>query len=110
LWNAVSSLEDVEISVSFSGSAMGPSLRIGSNVGQVVAASLRRELGERIQQAEQMVRARVDELVDQHVGEAEAKLAALDSEVAASVGLRFTEVTDVRAELERALRRIIPRP
>ncbi len=110
LWNAVSSLEDVEISVSFSGSAMGPSLRIGSNVGQVVAASLRRELGERIQQAEQMVRARVDELVDQYVGEAEAKLAALDSEVAASVGLRFTEVTDVRAELERALRRIIPRP
>ncbi len=110
LWNAVSSLDDVEISMSFSGSVTGPSLRIGSNVGQVVAASLRRELGERIQQAEQMVRARVDELVDRYVGEAEAKVAALDSEVAALVGLRFTEVTDVRAELERALRRIIPRP
>ena len=110
LWNAVSSLDDVEISVGFSGSVTGPSLRIGSNVGQVVATSLRRELGERIQQAEQMVRARVDELVDQSVGEAEARLAALDSEVAQVVGVRLTELVDVRAELERAIRRIIPRP
>jgi uncharacterized protein (TIGR03545 family) len=110
LWDAVSSLENVEISVSFSGSAMGPSLRIGSNVGQVVATSLRRELGERIQQAEQMVRARVDELVDRYVGEAETKMAALDSEVAQVVGVRLTEVADVRAELERAIRRIVPRP
>jgi len=110
LWNAVSSLDDVEISVGFSGSVTGPSLRVGSNVGQVVATSLRRELGERIQQAEQMVRARVDELVDQSVGEAEARLAALNSEVAQVVGVRLTEVADVRAELERAIRRIIPRP
>ncbi|UCD23241.1 MAG: hypothetical protein JSW51_09285 [Gemmatimonadota bacterium] len=110
LWDAVSSLRDVEISVSFSGSVRGPSLRIGSNVGQVVAASLRRELGERIQQAEQMVRARVDELVDRSVGEVESRLAALDTEVAQVVGVRLTELTDVRAELEQAIRRIIPRP
>jgi hypothetical protein len=108
LWDTIASLENVEISVGFSGSATGPSLRIGSNVGQVVATSLRRELGERIQQAEQLVRARVDQLVDQYVGEAESKMAALDTEVAQVVGVRLTEVTDVRAELERAIRRILP--
>ena len=108
LWDTIASLENVEISVSFSGSATGPSLRIGSNVGQVVATSLRRELGERIQQAEQLVRARVDKLVDQYVGEAESKMTALDTEVAQVVGVRLTEVTDVRAELERAIRRILP--
>ncbi|UCG87200.1 MAG: hypothetical protein JSW71_01245 [Gemmatimonadota bacterium] len=110
LWQAIASLEDVEITVRFSGSPRGPSLRIGSNVGRVVAANLRRELGERIEQAEQQVRQQVNRLVDQYVTEAESRVAALESEVAAVVGVRLSEVVDVRTELERAIRRVIPRP
>jgi predicted component of type VI protein secretion system len=110
LWQSIASLEDVEITVRFSGSPRGPSLRIGSNVGRVVATSLRRELGARIEQAERQVRQQVNRLVDQYVAEAESRVAALDSEVAAAVGVRLSEVIDVRAELERAVRRVIPRP
>ena len=55
-----------------------------------------------------MVRDRVDQLVDQYVSEAESRMSALDTEVAQVVGVRLTEVTDVRAELERAIRRILP--
>ncbi len=110
LWQSIASLEDVEITVRFSGSPRGPSLRVGSNVGRVVATSLRRELGARIEQAERQVRQQVNRLVDQYVAEAESRVAALDSEVAAVVGVRLSELVDVRAELERAVRRVIPRP
>jgi len=110
LWQTIASLEDVEITVRFSGSPTGPSLRIGSNVGRVLATNLRRELGARIEQAEQQVRQQVNRLVDQYVTQAETRVAALESEVADVVGVRLSEVTDVRAELERAVRRVIPRP
>jgi hypothetical protein len=52
----------------------------------------------------------VDEYVAQYVSDAEERVGALDSEVAQIVGVRVTEVAEVRAELERAIRRIIPRP
>jgi uncharacterized protein (TIGR03545 family) len=110
LWQTLSDIDNVEITVRFSGSAMGPSLRIGSNVGRVVAASLRRQLGDRIEQAQRDVYAQVDRLVDRYVGEAQTKVGALQAEVADVVGVRLDEVTNVRAELERALRRLVPRP
>lgn len=110
LWQSIASLENVEITVRFSGSPMGPSLRIGSNVGQVVAGNLRRELGERIQQAERQVRQQVNRMVDQYVAEADSRLSALEDEVADVVGVRLSGVSDVRSELERAIRRVIPRP
>jgi uncharacterized protein (TIGR03545 family) len=110
LWQTLSDIDNVEITVRFSGSTMGPSLRIGSNVGRVVAASLRRQLGDRIEQAQREAYAQVDRLVDSYVGEAQTKVGALQSEVADVVGVRLDDVTNVRAELERALRRVVPRP
>jgi uncharacterized protein (TIGR03545 family) len=110
LWQTLADIDDVEITVRFSGSPTGPSLRIGSNVGRVVAASLRRQLGDRIEQAQREVYARVNRLVNTYVTEAQTKAETLQSEVADVVGVRLDEVTNVRAELERALRRIVPRP
>jgi len=110
LWRTISSLREVEIDLRFSGSVRAPALEIGSNVGGAVARALREQVGAEIERAEQEVRARVDQLVDQQVQQARAKADALQAEVASRVGIQLDEITTVRAELERALQRLIPRP
>jgi len=108
LWRAVSGLEDVEIEVRFSGSVRGPSLAIGSNVGRAVAQTLRRELGREIDRAEQQVRAEVDRLVNDQVSAASGKVDVLQSDLESRVGGQLSELTNVRQELERAIRRLLP--
>jgi hypothetical protein len=108
LWRAVSSLEDVEIEVRFSGSVRGPSLSIGSNVGRAVAQSLRQELGREIARAEQQVRAEIDRLVSNQVNEASGRVEALQTDLESRIGGQLGELTAVREELERAIRRLVP--
>jgi len=108
LWRTVSALEEVEVEVRFSGSVRGPSLSIGSNIGTAVARSLRQQLGQEIDRAEQQVRAEVDRLVSAQVDEARGRVDALESEIEGRIGVQLEELRNVRAELERAIRRIIP--
>jgi ABC-type phosphate transport system auxiliary subunit len=108
LWRAVSSLEDVEIEVRFSGSVRGPSLSIGSNVGRAVAQSLRQELGREIARAEQQVRAEIDRLVSNQVNEASGRVEALQTDLESRIGGQLGDLTAVREELERAIRRLVP--
>jgi uncharacterized protein (TIGR03545 family) len=108
LWRAVSGLEDVEVEVRFSGSVRGPSLAIGSNVGRAVAQSLRRELGREINRAEQQVRAEVDRLVSDQVDAADSRVDALQTDLESRIGVQLNELTTVRQELERAIRRLVP--
>jgi uncharacterized protein (TIGR03545 family) len=108
LWRAVSGLQDVEIEVRFSGSVRGPSLAIGSNVGRAVASSLRRELGREIDRAEQQVRTEVDRLVNDQVSAANDRVDALQTDLESRIGVQLSELTTVREELERAIRRLVP--
>jgi hypothetical protein len=108
LWRAVSGVEDVEIEVRFSGSIRGPSLAIGSNVGRAVAQSLRRELGREVERAEQQVRAEVDRLVSEQFNAASNRVDEVQSDIESRVGVQLDELTAVREELERAIRRLVP--
>jgi len=108
LWRAVSGLEDVEIEVRFSGSVRGPSLAIGSNIGRAVAQSLRQELGREIDRAEQEVRAQVDRLVNDQVDAASVRVDGLQTDLESRIGVQLGELTAVREELERAIRRLVP--
>jgi len=108
LWRAVSGVDDVDIEVRFSGSVRGPSLAIGSNIGRAVAQSLRRELGREVDRAEQQVRAEVDRLVSQQFNAASSRVDAVQSDIASRVGVQLDELTTVREELERAIRRLVP--
>jgi uncharacterized protein (TIGR03545 family) len=108
VWQTVSSLREVTIDLRFFGSPRGPSLRISSNVGRAVAQNLREQLGQQIRRAEDEVRARVDQLVSARIEEAQSRVASLETEVSQRVGVRLEDVTAVRGELERALRRIVP--
>ena len=100
--------QDVEIEVRFTGSVRGPSLAIGSNVGRAVAQSLRRELGREIARAEEQVRAEVDRLVNGQVNEASGRVAELQTGLENRIGVQLEELTNVRQELERAIRRLVP--
>jgi hypothetical protein len=108
LWNAIDGVEDVEIEVRFTGSVRGPSLAIGSNVGRAVAQSLRRELGREVERAEQQVRAEVDRQVSAQLDAATSRVDALQSDIESRIGVQLDELTSVRQELERAIRRLVP--
>ncbi len=108
LWRTVSGLEDVQIEIRFSGSARGPSLGIRSNVGRAVAQSLRQQLGQEIERAEQQVRAEVDRLVSERVSEARNRVDALQSELDARIASQLAELSSARQELERAIRGLVP--
>ncbi len=108
LWRTVSSLSNVEVQVSFIGSVEGPSLSINSNVGRAIAEGLRRELGREVQRAETQVRAEVDRLVSTHVNSARDRVGTLQTGIESRVGVQLDQLTNVRAELERALRRLVP--
>jgi uncharacterized protein (TIGR03545 family) len=108
LWRTVSGVDDVELEVRFSGSVRGPSLAIGSNIGRAVAQSLRRELGREVDRAQQQVRAEVDRLVSEQLNAANSRVNALQSDLEGRIGVQLGELTSVRQELERAIRRLVP--
>jgi uncharacterized protein (TIGR03545 family) len=108
LWNAVSGIDDVELEVRFSGSVRGPSLAIRSNVGRAVAQSIRRELGREVDRAEQQVRAEVNRLVSEQFNAAGSRVDALQSDIESRIGIQLDQLTTVRQELERAIRRLVP--
>ncbi len=87
------------------GAVTSPSIRVSSNVGDVVAENLRRELGQEVQRAEQQVRREVDRLVRQQVVAARAKVATLQTGIEADIALRLSEVTRLEADLQAELKK-----
>ncbi len=101
----VSSIRAVEIDVRIQGAITSPSIRVSSNVGDVVAENLRRELGQEVQRAEQQVRREVDRLVRQQVAAARTKVASLQTGIEAEMALRLSEVTRLEADLQAELQK-----
>lgn len=106
LWRAVSRMREVEIDVRLSGTIAQPALGVRSNVGDVVARSLRAAVGEEVARAEQQVRARVDALVADGVQRATLAADDLERRAAAEIGVPLAEVENVRALIEQELRRL----
>jgi uncharacterized protein (TIGR03545 family) len=100
LWRAVSGLRSVEIEARLSGPIRAPGLAIGSNVGQVVAQALRRELGAQLARAEQRARAEVDRMVGRSMEDARQRAAALEARIGNQIAARRQEVAEARAALE----------
>ncbi len=105
LWRVVSSIRAVEIDVRIDGAVTSPSIRVSSNVGDVVAENLRRELGQEVQRAERQVRREVDRLVRQQIVAARAKVATLETGIEAEIALRISEVTRLEADLQAELQK-----
>lgn len=106
LWRVVSSLREVEIEVGLGGTVTQPTLAVRSNVGDALAAGLRRELGREIEEAERRVRAEVDGLIEPRVREARAAVEGVRSDVAPRVAAELQRVREVEQELRRELERL----
>ncbi len=109
LWRSVSGIRDVEIDVQVGGSIERPTLAVGSNVGRVVAQSLRRELGREIERTEAEIRARVDALVQEHVARAEGALDDLQAKLTDEIAPLTAQVTELEEQLEQEIRNLTRR-
>jgi uncharacterized protein (TIGR03545 family) len=103
VWRTLTGVDRVELGMGLEGTIDAPSISITSNLGEAVATSLRRELGEQIAQAEARVRQEVERLVQPLVQQARGRVEAITTEVADRVGARRQEVEEVRAGLEARL-------
>jgi uncharacterized protein (TIGR03545 family) len=109
LWQAVADIRDVSIDVRLAGDIRRPSLGVSSNVGEVVAQSLRRAVGQQVARAEREVRAQVDALVADEVARANAGVTALGAAVTERIGPQLTELVDVESLLQEEIRRLTRR-
>ena len=108
LWRTVSGLNNIELTMGLSGTLQSPSLVVQSNLGSVVAESLRNELGREIEAAEARLRAEVDSRVQPLVQDARGRVEALQTQVADRVGAQRAEVEELRARLEERIDGLIP--
>ena len=108
LWRTVSGLDRIDLTMGLSGSLASPSLSVQSNLGSVLAESLRRELGAEIQAAEARLRQEVDSRVQPLVQDARGRVDALQSEVVARVEAQRQEVEELRARLEQRIDDLVP--
>ena len=109
LWRAVSGVSDVQIDVRLSGDIRHPDMHVASNVGDVIAQSLRRELGAEVQRAETEVRARVNALVEDEMARAQTAVDSLRSKVTDQIAPQATRVTELEAQLQQEIRNLTRR-
>lgn len=109
LWRTLSGVQDVEIETRFSGSLERPSVSISSNIGTVVANSLKKAVGQEVANAERMVRAKVDSLVADGHREVDERVAVLQTQVQQRVAEQRAQLEQVKAELEAKLKDITPK-
>jgi uncharacterized protein (TIGR03545 family) len=106
LWRTVSGLRDVRIEVGLSGAVQEPVLTVRSNVGQVVAGNLQRELGQEVERAERRARAQVDALVNDELGRARRSVNGLEAQYREEIEGALVALAAVREELEQEVERL----
>jgi uncharacterized protein (TIGR03545 family) len=100
VWRTLNGIERLELGMGLEGSIESPSMSVTSNVGQALAASLQRELGQQIADAEARIRQEVDDRIQPLVQEARGRVDAVRTEVADRVQARRQEVEELRQRLE----------
>jgi uncharacterized protein (TIGR03545 family) len=100
VWRTLTGVERVELGMGLTGTLESPSLTVTSNLGEAVAASLRRELGQQIADAEARLRQEVDSRIQPLVADARSRVDAVRTEVADRVAAQRQEVDQIRTRLE----------
>jgi hypothetical protein len=100
VWSTLTGIERLELGMGLRGAIESPSLTVTSNMGEAVAASLQRELGQQIADAEARLRQEVDSRIQPVVADARGRVDAVRTEVADRVAAQRQEVDDLRDRLQ----------
>jgi uncharacterized protein (TIGR03545 family) len=103
VWRAVSSVNDLDLQIRFSGRPDAPALDVTSNIGAAVSSALTREVGAEVARVQARARAKVDSVVSQQVAAARAKVTQMESDVQARVAAQQQRLQEAQADLERKL-------
>lgn len=109
VWRTLAGVGQVELDMALTGTLEAPSLSVSSNLGDAVAASLRRELGAEIEAAEAWVRAEVERQIQPRVQDARSRVDGARTEVADRISAQRQEIDDLRARLEARVQELVGR-
>lgn len=104
---SLADLGAVELEMGLDGIITDPSLSVSSNLGEAIAASLRREVGAEVEAAEARLRSEVDARIQPLVAEARSEVDQLATGVAARIGANLEEVVALREQLEARIEELI---
>ena len=104
LWRTISGINEVEIDARLSGSIDNPAFSVQSNIGNVVAQSLKRAVGEQVARAERLVRAKVDSLVGEGRRQVEERVAVLQTGIQERVSQQRGQLEKLKSDLEAGMR------
>ena len=100
VWRTLSGIERVELEMALRGELESPLLAITSNLGDALAVSLQRELGQQIAEAEARLRAEVDNRIQPLVQTTRARVADVQSGVGERVVEERREIEEIRGRIE----------
>jgi uncharacterized protein (TIGR03545 family) len=103
----LSGMARVELEMGLSGSLTAPSLDVASNLGDELAASLRREVGREIEAAEAQVRSEVQGYIQPLVQDARGRVTDLTSEMSQRVLGSSAEMEELQRRLEERIAELV---
>jgi hypothetical protein len=108
LWDLVSSLTSVEITLRLDGTLSSPGISVRSNIGEQVVGALRDQIGDEVRRAEARARAEVDRLIEQSLAEARSQVSDFEGGIGETLSDYRGELDGVRTSLETRLRELTP--
>jgi hypothetical protein len=106
VWRVISGVNQLDLTAELGGTVSAPRLSISSNLDQAVAQRLKAVVGEQVERAERMVRAKVDSLVADKVGPLKRQVASVRTEATRRVQGERRRLDQVEAELNAELKRL----
>jgi uncharacterized protein (TIGR03545 family) len=106
VWRVISGLHQLDLTAELGGTVSAPRLSIASNLDEAVAQRLKAVVGEQIERAERMARAKVDSLVADKVAPVKRHVAAVQAEATRRVEGERQRLDRVEADLNAELKRL----
>ena len=108
LWDIVSGLTSIEITLGLDGRLSSPGISVRSNIGEQVVRALRDQIGDEVRRAEARARVEVDRLIEQSRTEVRSRVADFEEGIGETLSDYRGELDGVRTSLERRLRDLTP--
>ena len=108
LWDVVSRLTSIEITLGLDGALSSPGISVRSNIGGQIVEALRDQIGDEVRRAEARTRAEVDRLIEQSLTDARSQVADFEEGIGGILTEYADELDGLKTSLETRLRDLTP--